>query len=563
MFTTIKEFFTAPIYESNPEKSQDARTTHRVAVALLGLAIISIPLTFLLGSPEREFALYSTAFGIVLWLIAIILVKRQNIVFAKIIILGVNTLNLMAVTFMTGGLSRPTIVTTLFLLALSTLLFPRRGAITYGGIILILSTVLFIAGKVGLVPEPTIPNNEQSTYLIFIFTLISVALILSIASANTQLNLERILDNENELRDRNIELNEFAEQLETRVAERTAELEESSIQVQKRASQLETIADVASSVATLQDVNELLPYITKTISERFDFYHAGIFLISEDREYAVLRAANSEGGQKMLARKHKLRVGKEGIVGFAVEQKRARIALDVGDDAVYFDNPDLPATRSEMALPLMIGKNVIGVLDVQSEQSNAFSNEDIKVLSTLANQVAVAIENARLFQQSQEALKELDMTFQRYISSEWQQFMQQTTVIGYRANESGLEPITDVKGLTNSNGSNGNLQKIPIKLRGASLGTLSVDMGDRVREYTQEEESLILTVADRLAMALESARLLEDSQRVAAKEQIIGQITGKIGSSINLRNVLQTAVEELGHAIPGSEIVIKLESDKK
>jgi GAF domain-containing protein len=340
-------------------------------------------------------------------------------------------------------------------------------------------------------------------------------------------------------------------------------LEESSAQIQKRASQLETIADVASSVATLQDVNELLPYITQIISERFDFYHAGIFLISDDREYAVLRAANSEGGQKMLARKHKLRVGKEGIVGFAVDQKRARIALDVGTDAVYFDNPDLPATRSEMALPLMIGENVIGVLDVQSEQSNAFSHEDIKVLSTLANQVAVAIENARLFQQSQEALKELDRTFQRYISSEWQQFAEQTKVIGYRANESGLEPITEAKGITNSNGSNGNVQKIPIKLRGTTLGSLNVDMGNRIREYSQEEENLISTIADRLALALESARLLEDSQKVAAKEQIIGQITGKIGSSINLRNVLQTAVEELGHAIPGSEIIIKLESDKK
>ncbi len=346
--------------------------------------------------------------------------------------------------------------------------------------------------------------------------------------------------------------------LEQRVADRTAELEESSRNVERRASQLEAIADVANSVASLQDVNVLLPHITQTISERFGFYHTGIFLLSEDKEYAVLRAANSEGGQKMLARKHQLRIGQEGVVGYSIAQKRAHIALDVGTDAVFFNNPDLPATRSELALPLLIGSDVIGALDVQSEQPNAFSNEDIEVLTTLANQVTVAIENARLFQQSQNALQELDQTLQRYISNEWQQFAANSKVTGYRADEAGLEPITNTSKVAKPSNGNNATQKVPIMLRGATLGALSINMGKRPQAYTAEELDLIKTVADRLALALEGARLLEDSQRAAAKEQIIGDITGKIGSSINLRNVLQTAVEELGHAIPGSEVVIQL-----
>jgi len=350
------------------------------------------------------------------------------------------------------------------------------------------------------------------------------------------------------------QLRDLIGSLEQRVSERTAELEESTTHIQKRAGQLEAISDVASSVASLQEVDQLLPYITKTVSERFGFYHAGIFLLSEDKEYAVLRAANSEGGQKMLARKHQLRVGGEGIVGFSVEQKRARIALDVGEDAVYFNNPDLPATHSELALPLLIGGEVIGVLDVQSEEPNAFSDEDIEVLNTLANQVAVAIENARLFQQAREALEELDNTFQRYVSSEWRKFSEKSTIIGYRAHSEGVNPITKISGEKGGKGK----QFIPLKLRGTTLGTLNIDMGDRAQGYTEDERTLVQTVADRLALALESARLLEESQRAAAKEQVIGEITGKIGSSINLRNVLQTAVEELGQAIPGSEIVIQL-----
>ncbi len=384
--------------------------------------------------------------------------------------------------------------------------------------------------------------------------------LLILAALRYRDNLE--IDRLAELKQINQDLTTLSNELEQRVENRTAELEESSKQSSKRASQLEAIAEVASSVASIQDIGKLLPFITQLVSQRFGFYHTGIFLLSEDKDFAVLQAANSEGGQKMLARKHQLRIGHEGIVGFSIGQKTAHIALDVGEDAVYFNNPDLPTTRSEMAIPLMIGNDVIGVMDVQSEEPNAFTDEDIEVLSTLANQLAVAIENARLFQQSQDALKELDKTFQRYLSSEWRQFSSRSKVVGYRAYESGFEPITKVQQADDrSKNKNGSSHEMPIKLRGTTLGSLEIKMGEARQSYTEEEINLIQTVADRLAVALESARLLNESQRAAAKEQIIGQITGKIGSSINLRNVLQTAVEELGQAIPGSEIVIQLESE--
>jgi GAF domain-containing protein/HAMP domain-containing protein len=352
------------------------------------------------------------------------------------------------------------------------------------------------------------------------------------------------------------QLQDLIGNLEQRVAERTEELEESSQKIEKRASQLEAIADVASSVASLQNVDELLPYITQTISKRFGFYHVGIFLLSDDKKFAVLRAANSEGGQKMLARKHQLRVGQEGIVGFSVDQKKARIALDVGEDSVFFNNPDLPATRSEMALPLIVGKEVIGVLDVQSEQPNAFSSDDIEVLNTLANQVAVAIENARLFDQSQRTLNELENTFQRYIQNEWGQYSTASTIGGYRANEEGLKPIEGSDKMNGGKAKKNIIHQVPITLRGVTIGNLDIDLGKQPKDYTQEEIEIIQATAERVALALEGARLLETSQRQATKEQLISDITAKIGASVNMRNVLQSAVEELGRAIPGSEVAI-------
>ena len=185
-------------------------------------------------------------------------------------------------------------------------------------------------------------------------------------------------------------------ELEDRVAQRTFELERRNEALTYRSTQLQTVAEVARGIATSQQLEDLLNSITEMVSSRFGFYHVGIFLLDENKELAVLRAANSEGGKRMLNRKHALQVGKVGIVGYVTGMGRPRIATDVGEDAVFFNNPDLPLTRSEMALPLQVSGQIIGALDVQSTQSNAFTSEDVSLFSILADQVAIAIQNNQL-----------------------------------------------------------------------------------------------------------------------------------------------------------------------
>jgi len=166
--------------------------------------------------------------------------------------------------------------------------------------------------------------------------------------------------------------------------------------VEERTRQIRTAAEVARDAAAVRDIDQLLQEAVRILAERFGFYHAGMFLLDEKNEYAVLRAASSEGGRRMLQRGHKLAVGKLGIVGFVAESATPRIAADVGADAVHFANPDLPDTRSEMALPLRVGSRVIGVLDAQSREENAFDADDLMVMQTVADQLAIAIENASL-----------------------------------------------------------------------------------------------------------------------------------------------------------------------
>jgi PAS domain S-box-containing protein len=190
-----------------------------------------------------------------------------------------------------------------------------------------------------------------------------------------------------------------AEELEQQVAARTAQLA-------RRTVQLQAAAEVARDATTAHDLDDLLNRAADLICERFGFYHAGIFLTDERGEYAVLRAAASEAGRQMLEHGHKLKVGEVGMVGYVAGTGEPRIALDVGADAVHFDNPFLPETRSEMALPMRAGGRVIGALDVQSRKEAAFDQDDVEILQVMADQLAVAIERTRLFERAQATLEE-------------------------------------------------------------------------------------------------------------------------------------------------------------
>lgn len=567
MLVTLRKFFQAPFYEGDPEKTQDAATTHRVAVALLALGALSIPLIFLLASPIREFALGATIAGIIIWLTTIYIVKRERLSAAKIIILGVNTINIYAVIWATGGFDQSTVFTLLFLLAMANLLFPRTGVIIYGLILAVLVVILYWFGETGIIPAPASIEVARSRFLIFLFTLISIAIVMAIASSNFQRNLELSRRNQDELEARNIELNQLRGSLESRVADRTAELE-------KRANQLDAISGVARSTAALQNLEELLPAITRLVSERFNFYHTGIFLIDNEREFAVLRAANSVGGKAMLDRQHKLKLDTNSIVGYATLRAEPRIALDVGSDAVYFDNPNLPDTRSEIALPLRVGGNVIGALDVQSVQPNAFTEVDINILSTLADQVAIAIENARLFSESREALLKSEETFTQYVQQEWGKFSRRLKNPGYKFDGSRTTPIgtNDIRNKARKLPKTGRLSleneprelSIPIRFRGQIIGVLDVKSKSGNRKWTQDDITLLEAAAERTAIALENTRLVESSQRRASRERTIGEISSRIGAVTDIDTIMQTAVEELGRKIGGAtEVIFELDTESE
>jgi GAF domain-containing protein len=380
-----------------------------------------------------------------------------------------------------------------------------------------------------------------------------------------------------ELRNVNLELKEIASTLEQRVNERTLEIEKANLQTARRAAQLQAVTELSESIAK-QDLNEIFPATTRLISERFGFYHVGIFLVDQAREYAILQAANSEGGQRMLKRNHRLKLG-IGVVGYCAQTGQPRIALDVGADAVFFNNPDLPTTRSEVALPLKSRGLTIGILDVQSTVPGAFSSEDLQVLTALANQVSIALENARLLTEARAAYIQVQEVYNEFTKTEWSRTISQTQQPGFRYQTGRIEMLENTlpnpevtsavqSGEVMASGVNGSREKpaavaVPVKLRGEVIGILHIESGDPIREWQEDEVSLVQAVAERAAFAMENARLFQDARRRAAKERLISEATTRISGAFNVENILRTTAEELERVLGGSEISIQFQSKEQ
>lgn len=344
------------------------------------------------------------------------------------------------------------------------------------------------------------------------------------------------------------QVRELVTSLERRVIERTRDLERRSVQLQ-------VAAEVAREAAAIRNMEELLDHTVRLISDRFGYYHSGIFLVDDVGEYAVLRAASSEGGMRMLKRQHRLRIGQVGIVGYVAGHGAPRIALDVGADATFFNNPDLPKTRSELALPLIVRGDVIGVLDVQSVKASAFSEEDVSILQVLADQVALAIDNARLLQESQQAIGELEKLYSEQLGVAWQDYLANKQ-IAYVYDRMGVGPVSEGTSLTLEPSSR--VLNLPIELRGQRLGYLQLQRDEDQPDWKPEETELLRKALAQLALALENARLFEINRMRAQNEKAINEVAGRLQSSLSLETVMKSTVQQIGESLRAARVRLRL-----
>lgn len=368
--------------------------------------------------------------------------------------------------------------------------------------------------------------------------------------------MKRLLQREREL---SRELQARQIDLEQQVSDRTHDTEQ-------RAAQMQAAAEVGRVVASILEPQMLAQQVVDLIHERFDLYYAALFLLDGTGQYAVLQAGSGEAGRTMKAQGHRLRVGGASLVGQACAQRQARLAQGAEGDPVHLNNPLLPDTRSELALPLILGDRLLGAVDVQSVRPAAFSEGDIAAWQLVAGQVAVGLENSRLFAQTQSSLEELRQVQRLMTGEAWQRLV---PVSHYRLGESETpeetwqalfaqarergEPVTSRL----EDGGRYALA-LPIKYRGAPIGVLGLDRPHQVGDWQPQDIALGVKLAERLALALENARLLEQSQQQAARERAIRDISDRVTASFDLDTILRTTVEEIGRFVGASGGYVEL-----
>jgi GAF domain-containing protein/HAMP domain-containing protein len=361
------------------------------------------------------------------------------------------------------------------------------------------------------------------------------------------------------------QLRQILEDLEKRVAERTLDLE-------RQSAYLQASADVGRAATSILEIDRLIGQVVELIRERFSLYYVGLFLVDSAGEWAVLRAGTGAAGQAMLARGHRLKVGGGSMIGWSIANAQARVALEAGEDAVRLATAELPDTRSEAALPLRSRGRVLGAVTVQSSWPGAFDETVIAVLQAMADQVAVAIDNARLFAESQAAAETARRAYGEVSRRDWSELLGTRPHWGYRyANQSVapaektwrpemLEAI-QVGEMSESNTGKPTLA-MPLRVRDHVVGALRFSKGEEGSKWTADEIVLIETLTEQLGVALESARLYQDTQRRAARERLVNEITARIRSSTTLEAVLNSAVREIGHLVEANYAAIDLELDK-
>jgi len=361
------------------------------------------------------------------------------------------------------------------------------------------------------------------------------------------------------------------------------ELEEANRQLRQHTLQLQATAEVARAGSSLLEMDTLLKEVVRLIHEGFaplDVHYVGLFLLDETEQHAVLRAATGDAGRQLVEMGHSLRVDETSSVGRCIIAKQAYITSDVGERALHLDRSLLALTRSEIVLPLYSRGRVLGALSVQSTREAAFSETDIATLQMMANQVALAIDNARLLSQTRAALDELQEVHRRYLARAWGEFLTTRPDVRIVHSRPGAEPVDEDllrqarrramrSGQTvtiehaapdegNGAGAVQSTLVIPLKLRGQVIGTMALQGTRRPRPWTAEEIDLAETIAEQVALTIENLRLLEEAQRRATRERLTSEISSRMRETLDLDTVLQTAVREIGERLGLQDVTIRL-----
>jgi GAF domain-containing protein len=363
-------------------------------------------------------------------------------------------------------------------------------------------------------------------------------------------------------------------------------LAETNQRLRRQTSQLQAAADIAHAGSSILDPETLMSQLVNRIQEGFSqagVYYVGLFLLNEAQRVAVLRAATGEAGQLLLEMGYKVALDETCTISRCITNRQARVAQDAGEGTLRFDALPMPHTRSEIALPLRSRGRLLGALSMTSTHEEAFGEADIAILQTMADQVAVAIDNAVLYSQTKATLEQLQAVQQRYVTQAWREFLATKPVVTTDYAQPGTKPgderflhearraaMVHKRTVATSSPPPGDDENgpapqaalvVPLKLRGQVIGTVALHETGQQRPWTAEEIALAETVAEQVALTAENLRLMDETQRRVARQRTVGKITASVRETLDMETVLRTAVQEVRQALGLPEVRIRLATE--
>lgn len=545
----LRRILAPPIFPLDEDKTRKAKYANAIAMAFLFVAILYEALIRVFVSHSGFFVIDVFVLGVALICgVALVLLRKGYVQFTSFLLVIVTWIASNSISATGFGVRDSSYILNFAIVLMAGLLIGWQASLTITLISVLSGYGLAIAESNGWINVPPYPILSFAQDMALIFVLNGVLIYLLINGLENALKKSR--SHLDELESANLSLNTA----QTELSMRSTDLFTVNTQLENRSKKLRAIAEITRTAAALRNFDELLSSITSTIGRELGYHHVAIFLLDEQKQYAILRSSNTSSGLEMLSRGYRLPVGQLGIVSSVAQFGQPRMALDPSENKPSSDDSRIAETQSQLALPLKSEDKIFGVLDIQSVVPNDFSEDDITTLSILADQVGIALQNALLFEESQRALREAKSESLQASKQAWTEFAKSVETKGYRYDGIKSEPLKQAKPLNEEN----DPLLIPVQLRGQTIGRLKLNSSNRLHEWTDDELSIVKATAERVSLALEGARLLEEAQKRAAREAFLSDVAAKLSTSFQLDSILRDTVQELGQTLKSSTVTFQL-----
>lgn len=554
MFRNLRQLLKPPVFAGDEEKTRVARLAFAILLTTM-TATTMATVMILLFLPARVLMGVIYVCMMAPLLVVLGLLRRGYVRGASLLMTLSLWLVLAVVGFFIGGVTSSGYQIFALVIIMAAMLLGPRAGVAFAALSIGVATIAFIVEQLGLLPPQLGGNTAVNHWMSHLINYVVAGGLLYMATNSLTAALRKARQLTAESESRGAELNRLVE-------ERTQDLTRSMNYLTA------TTAVARESAALGGDPEELLDRVARLIGEQFGFYHTAIYLLDENGGWAELRAAASPARQHLLSQGQRLRVGAQGIVGDVAYRGVYRLAADVSQDDAYYAVPELPDTRAELALPLRLRNEVMGVLDIQTKQVNVFSEQDVQTLQALADQVAMIISNSRLLAQVQAAAELERRAYGIATGKAWQTLLQAGQSLGFYSNVQATTSISNLwrpemktalrTGRTVQADQDVKSLAVPVKVRGEVIGVIDFAKGESGGGWTGEEVTLVESLTEQLGVALDSARLYQDTQRRAAQERLVAEVGARVRESLELETMLQTAVQEMRQALNLDDLVVRL-----